>query len=62
MEIQLKSAGINLPNCWKQCGASFGDWNKLHSGEIIEVKSIPESIEYLVEVIASSKKNKKESE
>ena len=62
MEIQLKSVGISLPNCWKQCGASFVNWNKLKSGEVIGVKSIPESIEHLVDVIASSKKNKKESE
>ena len=60
MKIKLKEG--SLPNIWKQCGASLKDWDKLHSGEVIEVKSIPESIESLVEVIASSKKSKKESE
>ena len=60
MKIKLKEG--SLPNIWKQCGASLNDWNKLHSGEVIRVKSIPESIESLVEVIASSKKSKKESE
>ena len=60
MKVKLKEG--KLPNMWKQCGASLADWNKLHSGKVIEVKSIPESIEHLVEVIASSKKNKKESE
>ena len=60
MKVKLKEG--KLPNMWKQCGANLVDWNKLHSGEVIEVKSIPESIEHLVEVIASSKKNKKESE
>ena len=56
MKVKLKEG--KLPNMWKQCGVSFEDWNKLHSGEVIEVKSIPESIEHLVEVIASSKKSK----
>ena len=60
MKIKLKEG--SLPNVWKQCGVSLNNWNKLHSGEVIEVKSIPESIESLVEVIASSKKSKKESE
>ena len=60
MKIKLKEG--SLPNCWKECGASLKDWDKLHSGEAIEVKSIPESIESLVEVVASSKKSKKESE
>ena len=60
MKVKLKEG--KLPNIWKQCGVSLADWNKLHSGEVIEVKSIPESIVHLVEVITSSKKNKKESE
>ena len=62
MKIKLREG--SLPNIWKQCGTSLEDWNKLHSGKAIEVKSVPESIESLVEVITSSKKkeNKKESE
>jgi len=54
MKIKLKEG--KLSNIWKQCGSSLADWNKLHSGEVIEVKSIPESIKNLVEVITSSKK------
>ena len=56
MKIKLKKS--NLPNIWKQCGVSLEEWNKLHSGNTIEVKSVPESIEPLVEVIASPKKKK----
>tara|TARA_R100000458_G_C8192947_1_gene186075 strand:- start:499 stop:681 length:183 start_codon:yes stop_codon:yes gene_type:complete len=59
MKIKLKEG--SLPNIWKQCGASLEEWDKLHSGETIEVKSVPETIENLVEVIASSKKSKKEN-
>ena len=58
MKVKLKNKSSNLPNCWKQCGVEKKDWDKLHSGEVIEVKSVPESIESLVEVIASSKKKK----
>tara|TARA_Y100001973_G_scaffold103816_1_gene171960 strand:- start:450 stop:626 length:177 start_codon:yes stop_codon:yes gene_type:complete len=54
MKIKLKEG--SLPNIWKQCGASLEDWNKLHSGETIEVKSIPESIEHLVEKVSTKKK------
>ena len=54
MKIKLKEG--SLPNIWKQCGVSFEEWNKLHSGETIEVKSVPESIEHLVEVVSTKKK------
>ena len=60
MKIKLKDKSSNLPNCWKQCGASKEDWDKLQAGGEIEVKSVPDSINSLVEVASASspKKNK----
>ena len=40
MKIKLKDKNLNLPNCWKQCGVSKEDWNKLQTGEEIDVKTI----------------------
>ena len=57
MKIKLKEG--SLPNIWKQCGASLEDWNKLHSGGTIEVKSVPESIKDLVEKVSTKKKESK---
>ena len=62
MKIKLKKKNFNLPNCWKQCEVSKEDWDKLQAGNEIEIKSIPESINSIVEVVsASSKKNKGDS-
>jgi len=61
MKIQLKNKNDTLPNCWKQCGVGKDSWDKLQKDEEIDVKSIPESIKHLVEVITSSNINKKES-
>ena len=60
MKVKLKNKGSNLPSCWKQCGASKEDWDKLQAGSEIEVKSVPDSINSLVEVASASspKKNK----
>ena len=60
MKIKLKDKNIKLPNCWKQCGAGKEDWDKLQAGSEIEVKSVPDSINSLVEVASASspKKNK----
>tara|TARA_Y100000310_G_scaffold178222_1_gene178203 strand:- start:231 stop:410 length:180 start_codon:yes stop_codon:yes gene_type:complete len=58
MKIKLKEG--KLPNIWKQCGVSLEEWDKLHSGGTIEVKSLPELIENLVEVVSTSQ-TKKES-
>ena len=60
MKVKLKKVGTNLPNSWKQCGVSKKDWDKLSTGDEIEVKSVPDSINSLVEVatVSSSKKNK----
>ena len=29
-----------MPNCWKECGCSFDDWQKLQEGKEVELKSI----------------------
>lgn len=55
MKIQLIDKGSNLPNCWKECGASFEDWEELKAGKEISVKSISDSIKNFV------KEKKKES-
>ncbi len=59
MKIKLKDKGLKLPRCWKQCKASQDDWQELQSGKEIQVSSIPESINHLVEVIQSSSKQNK---
>ena len=60
MKIKLKKVGTALPNCWKQCGVSKKDWDKLSKGFEIEVTSVPDSINSLVEVASvSSSKTKK---
>ena len=40
MKIKLIDKSSNLPNCWKQCGASKEEWDKLQTGEEIDVKVI----------------------
>ena len=57
MKIQLINKGSSLPNCWKECGASFEDWEKLKDGNEISVKKVSDSIKDLVKI----KENKKES-
>ena len=59
MKVRLKNKSSNLPGCWKQCGASKEEWDKLQAGSEIEVKSIPDSVKVLVEV-ASASSSKKE--
>ena len=54
MKIKLKSKNLNLPNCWKQCGVSKEDWDKLQTGEEIDVKTIFVGVERLVEKASSS--------
>jgi hypothetical protein len=58
MKIKLKDKNSNLPNCWKKCGTNLEDWQKLKTGKEIEVSSVFVGIEHLVEVVASSKKQK----
>ena len=55
MKIKLKDKNSNLPNCWKQCGASKEDWDELNSGNEIEVKSVPDSIINIVLVGTDNK-------
>jgi len=57
MKIELIDKSSALPNCWKECGASFEDWEELKAGNEISVKSVPDSIKNLVK----SKEKKKES-
>ena len=57
MKIAIIDKGSGIPNCWKQCGASFEDWEELKAGKEISVKKVSNSIKDLVKV----KENKKES-
>ena len=57
MNIQIIDKSSSLPNCWKECGASFEDWEELKAGNEISVKKVCDSIKNLVKV----KENKKES-
>tara|TARA_R100000808_G_C2137577_1_gene145670 strand:+ start:432 stop:620 length:189 start_codon:yes stop_codon:yes gene_type:complete len=59
MKVKLIDKNSNLPNCWKECGTSKNDWDKLNAGNEIEVKAIPDSISSLVEVVVTSSKKKK---
>jgi len=59
MKIKLKDKSSNLPNCWKQCGASKDEWDKLQSGEEIDVKTIFIGVKHLVENTSSSIKKEK---
>ena len=54
MKVKLKDKSSNLPNCWKQCGASKEEWDKLQAGEEIDVKTIVIGIKHLVENTSSS--------
>ena len=54
MKIKLKEKSSNLPNCWKQCGVGKEEWDKLQTGEEIDVKTIVIGIKHLVENTSSS--------
>jgi len=58
MKVQLKDKSSNLPNCWKQCGVSKEEWDKLQEGKEIDVKTIFVGIEHLVKSTASSNAKK----
>ena len=58
MKIKLIDQSIKLPNCWKQCGATIKDWEDLKAGKEIDVKSVCESMNGLVDVITSPKNKK----
>ena len=59
MKIKLIDKGTALPNIWKSCGASYGDWEELRNGKEIEVKSVPEAISSLVSASGTKKKGDK---
>ena len=59
MKIKLIDKGTALPNIWKSCGASYGDWEELQNGKEIEVKTVPEAISSLVSVSGATKKGDK---
>ena len=59
MKIKLIDKGTALPNIWKSCGASYGDWEELYNGKEIEVKTVPEAISSLVSVSGATKKGDK---
>ena len=54
MKIKLIDKSSSLPNCWKQCGVSKEEWDKLQAGEGIDVKTIFIGIKHLVENTSSS--------
>ena len=56
MKVKMIDKSATLPRCWKSCGASYEDWEKLQGGKEIEVKTIPDTISGLVNV--SGVKNK----
>ena len=59
MKIKLKDNNLMLPNIWKQCGTTLENWNKLHSGQEIEVKEVPDLIKHLVDISTNKKKESK---
>ena len=59
MKVKLKDKGTALPNIWKSCGASYGDWEELCNGKEIEVKTVPDAISGLVSVSGTTKKGDK---
>ena len=58
MKIKLIDKNSSLPNCWKECGVSKDDWNKLNLGKEIEVKFIPDSMNSLIKVLNKKKGDK----
>ena len=59
MKIKLIDKGTALPNIWKSCGASYGDWEELQNGKEIEVNNIPDAISSLVSTSGAKKKGDK---
>tara|TARA_Y100000592_G_C5319302_1_gene244046 strand:- start:94 stop:267 length:174 start_codon:yes stop_codon:yes gene_type:complete len=57
MKVKLKDKSIKLPNCWKECGCSFEDWQELQKGKSIEVSSL-NNLDHLFDVSKSKKGDK----
>ncbi len=55
MKAKLKNKGTLLPNCWKVCGCSFDDWQKLQNGESVEIKNF-NNLEHLFDYDAPKSK------
>ena len=53
MKVKLKNKSSNLPNCWKECGVSKEEWDKLQAGGEIDVKNIFVGVKHLVETASS---------
>ena len=62
MKIKTKDPSVSLPNCWKSCGVGIEDWDKLQAGNEIEVNSVPDSINSLVEVASASSPKKEKGD
>ena len=58
MKVKIKDIGTSLPNAWKSCGVSKEEWEELQSGKEVEVSTVPESFEHLVEIKKSPSKEK----
>ena len=59
MKVRLKNKSSNLPNCWKQCGVSKEVWDKLQTGEEVDVKNTVDGMKHLVEEVSSPIKKDK---
>lgn len=58
MKVKIKDVGTSLPNAWKSCGVSQEEWEELKSGKEVELSTVPEYIEHLVEIKVSPSKEK----
>ena len=59
MKVKLINKNSNLPNCWKQCGVSKEDWDKLQTGGEIDIRNAVDGMSHLVEEISSPPKKHK---
>ena len=57
MKIKLKNPQT-LPNAWKSCGMTKGDWKDLETGKTVEVDSIPQLLKNDIDVVGSASKPK----
>ena len=55
MKVKLKHKNTKLPNCWKECGCSFEDWQELQSGKSVEVSNL-NNLEHLFDADAPKPK------
>ena len=55
VKIKLKNPQA-LPNAWKSCGMTKGEWKNLEAGKSVEVNSVPELIKDNIDVVGSTSK------